>query len=242
MRKWMSPERLWGREGGPEEDWVRPHVLWLPQNQPQVLAYFARVREIVTRYPDVIAPVADEDLHMTIQAINHTAAGVRVDDAQLAVAAAAVQRELADLEPFDIEIGPARSSGSAGIVEIWPETGPAELYRRVRAGLLAAGLSLPPAQEHFWCHMSCGYGVQDTDTPELAARSDELASQLGRGIRPGIRTQATVSSVWLVWERQVPERNTYTFTRVHELHLGESAPALSRTGPRAYGPVRTTEA
>jgi hypothetical protein len=223
MRKWLGPERLWGHEDGPDEDWVKPHVLWLPQQDPQVLAYFARVREIVARYPEVITAIADEDLHMTIQSVDQlNSVGVRVDDEQLAVAAAAVQQELAGMAPFDIEIGPARASGSAGIVEIWPETGPAELYRRVRTGLLATGLSLPAAQEHFWCHMSCGYGLQDTDTPELAARSDAFASEVGRGIRPGIRTSATVSSVWLVWQRQWPRRNTYTFQPVHELHLGHS--------------------
>lgn len=60
--------------------------------------------------------------------------------------------------PFDIEIGPARASGSAALVEIWPEGGPAELNHRVRTGLLAAGLDLPPAEAHFWPHMSAGYG------------------------------------------------------------------------------------
>jgi hypothetical protein len=216
----MGPNRLWGSADGPDEDWVKPHVLWLPQGQPQVMAYFRRLREIVERYPDVIAPIADEDLHLTVQSVKqHNEDGVRVDGEHLARAAAAVQRELEGLEPFDIEIGPARASGSAGIVEIWPETGPAELNRRVRAGLLNTGLVLPPQEEHFWPHMSCGYGNQSTDTPELAARSDEFASAIGKGIRPGIRCRATVSSVWLVWERQDVPRNTYTFKRAHELYL-----------------------
>ncbi|MEU8924639.1 hypothetical protein AB0D10_27475 [Kitasatospora sp. NPDC048545] len=223
MRKFMTPGRQWGRPDGPDEDWIRPHVLWLPQDQPQVCAYFAKLREITCQYADVISSIAEEDLHMTIQKINpQVAAGSRVDDAMLKAAAVAVQRELEALEPFTVEIGPARASGSAGIVEIWPEQGPAELYQRVRAGLTTAGLGLPPAEELFWCHMSCGYGVQDTDTPQLAARSDRLASDLGRRIRPGIRTSATISSVWLAWERQVPDRNTYTFERVHQLHLGQS--------------------
>ncbi|GAB7189283.1 hypothetical protein ATKI12_9114 [Kitasatospora sp. Ki12] len=140
MRKFMTTSRWWGRQDGPAEDWVRPHVLWLPQDQPQVLEYFARLREITEQYPDVIAPIADDDLHMTIQKIHPlTAAGARVDEAMLASAATAAQKELAYLEPFTIEIGPARASGSAGIVDIWPEHGPDLLYRRVRAGLTAAG-------------------------------------------------------------------------------------------------------
>ncbi len=62
--------------------------------------------------------------------------------------------------------------------------------------------------------------VQNTDTPELAARSDLLASALGRSIRPGIRTSGEIFSVWLVWERQHPEPlPRYTFDRIHEIHL-----------------------
>ncbi|PCG87245.1 hypothetical protein CIB93_05005 [Streptomyces sp. WZ.A104] len=216
----MSPRRLWGTPGGPDEDWVKPHVLWLPQDQPQVMAYFARIREVVSRFPDVITPIADEDLHMTIQSVRQlNSDGVRVDDAQLAAAARSVQAELDPMAPFDIEIGPARASGSAAVVEIWPEEGPAELNRRVRVGLEAAGMVLPPAEEHFWCHMSGGYGARDSDTPELAARSDQFASEIGKSIRPGIRTSATVSTVWLVWERQRPDLNTYTFSREHALYL-----------------------
>lgn len=220
MRRFMSPNRLWGSEAGPEKDWIKPHVLWLPQDDPQVLDYFGRLREIVARFPDVITPIADEDLHMTIQSVRQlNTSGVRVDDEQLAAAAAAVQRQLDDVDPFEIQIGPARASGSAGIVEIWPEDGPANLNRRVREGLLTAGMVLPTAEEHFWCHMSCGYGVQDSDTAELAKRSDRFASEIGKGIRPAIRARATVSSVWLVWEQQIPARNTYTFEPVHELRL-----------------------
>ncbi|WP_404868487.1 2'-5' RNA ligase family protein [Kitasatospora griseola] len=222
MRQFMNGKR-WGEEGGPDEDRVRPHVLWLPQDQSQVLDYFGRLREITSLYPEIITTIPDADLHMTIQQIlPRTADGTRVDGAMLITAAAAVQQQLTGLQPIEIEIGPARASRAAGIVEIWPETGPEALYRRVRAGLTAAGLQLPPAAKHFWPHMSCGYGVQDTDTPHLAARSDLLASDLGKAIRPGIRTRATVSSVWLVWERQHPADARYTFDRVHQLHLGRA--------------------
>ncbi|MEY9958838.1 2'-5' RNA ligase family protein [Streptacidiphilus sp. MAP5-52] len=223
MRKFMSAKRLWGSPGGPDEDWVKPHVLWLPQQDPQVLDYFGRLREVVARFPDVLTPIADEDLHMTIQSVRpHNTSGTRVDEEQLAAAAGYIQDQLDDIEPFDIQIGPARASGSAGIVEIWPEAGLAQLNQRVRTGLLAAGMDLPPAEEHFWCHMSCGYGNQDSNTPELASRSDQFASEIGKSIRPGIRASATVSVLWLVWERQEPDRNTYSFERKQPLHLRHS--------------------
>jgi hypothetical protein len=58
MRRFMQGDRLWGTEDGPSEDWIKPHVRWLPQD-PEVLAYFGRLREVVSRYPDVLAPIAD---------------------------------------------------------------------------------------------------------------------------------------------------------------------------------------
>lgn len=234
MRRFLSDARLWAPDD--RGDRIKAHVLWLPQQQPEVLAYFARIRAILARYPDVISPVADEDLHMTIQKIDtRDMRGERLTDAHLQSAAEAVRAEIKSLEPFGIEIGPARASGSAAVVEVWPEQGPQDLYDRVRTGLLTAGLSLPRAEEFYWCHLSGGYGLQDTDTPALAARSDQLASDLGRGMRPGSRVSATISSVWLVWERQDPENNRYTFERLREIPLGRYASAKAVTpGAASY--------
>ncbi|MFJ4676965.1 2'-5' RNA ligase family protein [Kitasatospora sp. NPDC088783] len=237
MRKFMDPKRLWGTPGGPDEDWLRPHVLWLPQHLPDVINYFDRVRAVASRHPDVIAPIATADLHMTVQKIDaRTADGTRVSAADLERAAEAVREELAALDPFGVEIGPARASGSAGIVEIRPSDDLEHLYRSVRTGLIAAGLQLPDAERPWWAHMSAGYGVQDTDTPELAARSDRLASALGRAVQPPTRVTALVESVWLVWERQHPGSDgpRYSFERVHELHL-----ARGGSGQRAGASTST---
>ncbi|MFF4859922.1 hypothetical protein ACFY2N_34145 [Streptomyces rubiginosohelvolus] len=85
MRKFMGAKRLWGSVDGPDEDWVKPHVLWLPQGEPQVMEYFRRLRVTVERYPDVITPIADGDLHLTVQSVNqHDEEGVRLDGEQLA--------------------------------------------------------------------------------------------------------------------------------------------------------------
>ncbi|MFF4520469.1 hypothetical protein [Streptomyces bluensis] len=66
MKRFMHPGRLWRAEGGPAEDSVRPHVLWLPP--PEVVGYFRQVREVLAPYQDIVTPVADSDLHWTIQA------------------------------------------------------------------------------------------------------------------------------------------------------------------------------
>lgn len=221
MRRFLSQERLWAPADAPEEDRILPHVLWLPHDQSQVLEYFARVREILSHYPQLITPVADEDVHATVQKIERFDNwGRRVDAQRLHDAAPALQHELSGLPPIDIEIGPPRASASAAVADVFPEAELHEFYLHVRAGLLAAGLVLPPPANNYWGHMTGGYGLTNTDTPEQAERSDRLASELGRGLRPGSRISATISSVWLVLERQDPVANAYTFTRVHEIRLG----------------------
>ncbi len=221
MRRFLNPERLWTTADGPDEDRIKPHVLWLPHDQPQVLAYFARLREVLAPYQDVITPVAEPDLHMTIQKIeSRDGDGRRIDAERLLDAAPAVQAALATVAPIRIEIGPPRASASAALTDVWPEDALHQLYLGVRAGLGAAGLALPRPADWFWGHMTGGYGLTDTDTPELAQRSDRMASELGRGLRPGSRVRARISSVWLVLETQDPVSNRYTFRRVHEIHLG----------------------
>ncbi|MFI9829648.1 hypothetical protein ACIHIX_18385 [Streptomyces sp. NPDC051913] len=222
MRRFLTQERLWRSTDGPDEDRVKPHVLWLP-DQPEVLAYFARLRETLASYQDIITPVAEPDLHMTIQKIESLDRdGRRIDAERLLQAAPTVQEALAAVAPIRIEIGPPRASASAALTDVWPEDELHQLYLGVRAGLDAAGLSLPKPSAWFWGHMTGGYGLRDTDTPELAARSDQLASHIGRALRPGARVAATVSSLWLVLEKQDPVANTYTFSRVEEIHLGRT--------------------
>ncbi|MFE9597140.1 hypothetical protein [Streptomyces hokutonensis] len=224
----MSEQRQWAPDGGPEEGRVRPHVLWLPHDQPDVLAYLARIREILTSYVDIVTPVAERDAHMTIEKLApHDGDGQRVDTARLLRAAPIIQQRLAGLAPFGIEIGPPRSSASAAVMDVWPETELHQLYLCLRAGCSDAGLTTADSAEWFWGHISGGYGLVDTNTPELAERSDRLASELGRGLRPGSRVSATISSLWLVLERQDPASNTYTFRRVREIGLGRTERAAA---------------
>ncbi|MFJ9712142.1 hypothetical protein [Streptomyces sp. NPDC101234] len=82
-------------------------------------------------------------------------------------------------------------------------------------------MEVPSVADLLWGHVSGGYGLTDTDTPEPAARSDRLASDLGRGLRPGNRASATLSSLWFVLETQDPVANRYSFRRVHEVCLGQ---------------------
>jgi hypothetical protein len=63
---WMEGH-TWRAPDGPPEDAVRPHVLVLPHDQPEVLAYFDSVRQVVNPYVDIVAPVAEPDLHWTVQ-------------------------------------------------------------------------------------------------------------------------------------------------------------------------------
>lgn len=223
MRRFLSDQRLWTTADGPDKGRVKPHVLWLPHDQPEVLSFFTRFREALAPYQDFITPVAEPDLHMTIQKIeSHDDGGRRIDAERLLRAAPAIQEALAALAPVSIEIGPPRASGSAALADVWPEDELHQLYLGVRDGLGAAGLTLPESANWFWGHVTGGYGLNDTDTPDLVVRSDRLASGLGRALRPGARVAATVSSLWLVLERQDPAANRYTFDRVQEIHLGRT--------------------
>ncbi|MGW2720450.1 2'-5' RNA ligase family protein [Streptomyces sp. NPDC001492] len=217
----MHPGRRWRAEGAPAEDSVRPHVLWLPP--ADVIDYFREVREVLAPYEDLVAPVADEDLHWTIQgAFSHDYADERVGPRQLKDAADSLRTELADQDAFTLDIGPVALSRSAVLARVWshdaPSNPPLHLNLRARAGLSNAGLVLPEATEAYFPHMSAAYGKVDTHYLSQMDRADSLASALLRHARHHVTVRVT--SVWLVMETQHPDRHTYTFERVQELPLG----------------------
>jgi hypothetical protein len=219
----MNPQRVWGSEGGPDADWIRPHVLWLPHDQPQVLAYLREAADVLAPYTEIVTPVAEPDLHWTIQAAYARGIDGRyADRAVLDLAVQHLQDQVKDLAPFEVYLGPSAVSRSAVITRLVPvhesaSPDPATvLNHRVRDGLEAAGLTMPARAETHWGHVTAGYGLVNTDTPELAARSDDLASALIHNARQHITV--TVSSVWLVQERQHPE-GWYSFERLRELCL-----------------------
>ncbi|MEU0722807.1 hypothetical protein [Streptomyces sp. NPDC006140] len=72
MRRFLSPERLWALLDAPQEDRILPHVLWLPDQEVRVLNYFARVREILNRYPELITPVATPALQHELSGLAPT--------------------------------------------------------------------------------------------------------------------------------------------------------------------------
>lgn len=224
MKAFMHPGRLWRAEGAPAENSVRPHVLWLPPTD--VVDYFRQVREVLSPYEDLVAPIADEDLHWTIQgALPHDYADERVGPRQLKDAADALRTQLIDQEPFTVDIGPVALSRSAVLARVWPHDTasdpPLHLNLRVRAGLANAGLVLPQATEPYFPHMTAAYGKLNTHYVAQMNRADSLASALLRQARHHVTTR--VDSVWLVMETQRPDRHTYTFERIQEVPLGRRA-------------------
>jgi hypothetical protein len=120
MRNWMEGH-TWRAPDGPPEDAVRPHVLVLPHDQPEVLAYFDSVRQVVNPYVDIVAPVAEPDLHWTVQgAQSRDATGAYVGSDLLGRAAELLQKELSRLDPFDVIVGPTASNRSAVLTRIMP--------------------------------------------------------------------------------------------------------------------------
>ncbi|MFG2716915.1 hypothetical protein ACGFW5_01190 [Streptomyces sp. NPDC048416] len=234
MHQFMDSNRLWAAKDSPAQEWIRPHVLWLPQDQPHVVAYLHEIAEVVTPYADIVAPVAEAEWHWTIQAARaHAADGRRIDGDRMEAAAKHLQEQLDTVAPFEIYLGPAAASRSAVITRIVPVCEAAVpdpatgLSRQVRAGLSAAGLGMAAASESHWGHLTSAYGRVDTSSRQLGDRSDRLASALVHRVRRHLTV--TVDSVWLVWERQHPREARYSFERVRQVHLGGIPGVRDRT-------------
>jgi hypothetical protein len=76
-----------------------------------------------------------------------------------------------------------------------------------------------PKQEPI-SHATAAYGRVNTDSPELATRSDDLASELIRKAR-----HQTTAHIWraaLVMEHQHPVDTRYSFDVVQWLRLGSA--------------------
>ncbi|MFI7337009.1 2'-5' RNA ligase family protein [Streptomyces sp. NPDC050085] len=223
MRVFMAPDRIWQKPGASQADRGRPHVLWTMQDHPHVLGYFREIRQILAPYTDIVTPIAEDDLHWTIQGAHAVdIAGDRVGAPQLATAAKAIGHELSGIQPFEVTIGPAALSRSAVMVRVLPRTPGrdvfADLSTAVRTGLTAAGLTMPAAPKI--PHASAAYGAADTyNDPQLARHCDDLASVLIHEARHEVTV--TVDTLHLVMETQDVAGNTYHFDRVHDLPLGQ---------------------
>ncbi|MBM7174004.1 hypothetical protein JQK87_37745, partial [Streptomyces sp. G44] len=106
-------------------------------------------------------------------------------------------------------MGPTWPGVTAVTVAMYPETGMAELNRRVRAAAEAVpGIELRPAATKFWAHSTLAY-VRD------GAVDDRLLNRGLRFLRPE-RVDVTIDRVHLVNQQQDPAAGYYTWEVVEE--------------------------
>lgn len=182
-------------DGGPY-----PHVLVIPRS-PEWTAFVNAHKPVLRPFVEDkrLGAVPSASTHLTIQGVFGS-----VTPADMDQITTTVRHAVSDLEPFDMQLGPAQVGRSGITVAVWPEGPIDKLYGRVRDGLEAVhGLpDLRPRADRFWPHISLAYGL----TP---FHSDDLIAEV-RDLRPE-RVSVTVAEVAVVWEYQRPDLGYYTW-------------------------------
>ncbi|MFF3337820.1 2'-5' RNA ligase family protein [Streptomyces flavidovirens] len=198
----------------PSERRVHWHLLF--QGEPDVHRFAHAHADLLSRYPQ-LTHVPVEWLHATIQSI-----GPLTDEQSTAVAEAG-RAVLADLQPFDIEIGPAHAIHNGVVVDLYPEENLSIVYwalRKATEGVVGPD-ALPPAPELFWPHLSLAYS-------NTRWSDDDLKRALAKEVRPS-RARMTVERVVLV-EQQQDWRRLYSWTAHATIPLGRALPITTNLG------------
>ncbi|WP_439681568.1 2'-5' RNA ligase family protein [Embleya sp. MST-111070] len=196
METFFTKQKIW--PGGP-----CPHFLILFDRHPEFGEYVRAHHELLAEYGDKLGVIPERWLHSTIQGIHH-----RVTDEQMEQLRNATREEVRGMRPFTVQLGPTWPGITAVTVAMYPETGMAELNKRVRAATNAVpGISLRPEEVKFWAHSTICYARQDFD--------DRRLNRALRALRPE-RVDITIDRVHLVNQRQDPAAGTYTWTVVEE--------------------------
>ncbi|MFE6052865.1 2'-5' RNA ligase family protein [Kitasatospora sp. NPDC056446] len=202
MKNFFDPQRIW--PNGPY-----PHFLILLDRYPQYVEYVRQHAELLSRFVHLEA-VPAEWLHITVQGIHHPAS-----PEQLNRLGDEARAELADVAPFEVQLGPTWPGVTAITVAPYPEEPMATLNRKVRAAVSRVdGVELRAEEKRFWPHTSIAYAKADSSQAD-----DYLLNRALRQLRPE-RITLTVDSVHLVQQIQDPKAGYYRWEEVAELPLG----------------------
>lgn len=170
-------------------------------------AYSRAHRGLLNDFGEHLGVVPEDWLHCTVQGLYHSTTGE-----QTTQLIGATRRELAGMRPFTIQAGPTWPGVTAVTVAMYPETGLAEVNKRVRAAAdTAPGIELRPAEEKFWAHSTLCY-VRDGNF------DDQLLNRQLRELRPA-RVNVTIDRVQLVTQRLDLATGYYTWEVVEEFTL-----------------------
>ncbi|WP_405842572.1 2'-5' RNA ligase family protein [Streptomyces platensis] len=157
------------------------HAYVLPQAgvDDELLALAHACRPALLDYPvDPACPWPAGDpgtLHMTIEMVaDARTADISSDERQALVDG--LHKELADVAPFETEVGPPIAGGAGAVLDVWPEDQAVALQNRVRTAIRTARGNAALQHTGGRLHVSVGYSY---DT----ANSDRLNSAL-RALTP----------------------------------------------------------
>lgn len=192
MRTWIGGQSpLW-----PEPRW---QVYALPTAEVRALA--ATYRPVLDRF-DELSPVADTDLHMTVQPLPGSSSDYPA--ARLNSVHTALRAALATVAPVTVTAGPALCSSAGVVADVDADDDHplAALFTRVHRTVRAAAGEPPPSG---WPgHVSLAYARGDRD-------SGDIQSPLRRTRTAPIRATWTIDRLHLVEVHQDSERHTYSW-------------------------------
>ncbi len=174
-RRFQGIQRLgdhWVREDWPLS---RHYVTWyVVFRDPAVQAYAARFQRKLADL-DHLDPIPDDGLHMTIQGVAYRD---QLDDEQIAAIAQRGAERCADLEPFDLSLGPISGFRAGTFVRAEPWAPVHQLRERLRAAIadVLGADTLAPDAAPFKPHMSITYCHADAPAASLIERLDRLRS------------------------------------------------------------------
>ncbi|MFF2506352.1 2'-5' RNA ligase family protein [Streptomyces sp. NPDC058067] len=199
METFFNPERQRSWTSGPFL-----HFLVLLNHHEDYRAYARAHYDLFSGYEEHLGVVPEEWLHCTVQGMY-----IPTSDEQTEQLIKATRREIAGMRPFTVQMGPTWPGVTGVTVAMYPETGLAELNKRVRAAAEAVpGIELRPEEAKFWAHSTLAY-VRDGDF------DDGSLNRGLRSLRPE-RVDVTIDRVHLVNQRQDPAAGYYMWEVVEE--------------------------
>lgn len=166
--------------------------------------------DLLRQYSHLLDVVPPQWLHMTIQSLCPTPG---TDAEEISELAGAVRRELGDVGPPQVQLGPARIDGGAVGWAVYPEAGLADIHARVREASrkVLGDQRIRQQRGRWWPHVTLGYGAADEP-------ADDLAAALARAGLP--RVDVTIGELALVDQEQDLVRREYRWQMINAVSLG----------------------
>ncbi|MCK2245412.1 MULTISPECIES: 2'-5' RNA ligase family protein [unclassified Crossiella] len=197
-------DRAWSPRGS------RPHLyLTTPGLEPLQRAYLKRIDAWwATQYPDgparptALPRVEPRYLHITLAWLDVLSA--QVTSQQWEALAEQVAPALAQIEPFEVMVGPAFLATVGVEVYVDPDPRLAELAAASRAAIRAVfgDAAAPEPSQPFRPHISLAYAAADVDTETLGSALTRAELPAGQLLRP---QRVPVTAVSIVDNDTFPE-------------------------------------